>query len=62
MKPTVNKRIILYFDYFIYEVYGHDMENIKNASKAGLNIELMINPTRCREPEEEVAWLMEVFK
>lgn len=55
---SVNNRIIIPFRYYIYYVEP-DLENIKNALAAGLNVEIIITPTRCRDADEEIAFLLE---
>lgn len=50
---SVNNRIIIPFRYYIYYVEP-DLENIKNALAAGLNVEIIITPTRCRDADEEL--------
>lgn len=52
MRPSVNNRLIIPFRYCLYDIDNNDLWNLKNATDAGLTLELVIGPTRCREPDE----------
>lgn len=58
LKPTSNDRIILRYIYSFNETNQTFIQNINNALEAGMNVELVIAPTRCRSVGEELDFLV----
>lgn len=62
IRPTTGSQIILQFQYVNSYVKPDMLENVKNATLAGLNPQLIIQPARCRKVEDELKFLREVLK
>ena len=61
IKPTANGKIIVLYLYYKNQVAPDFAENLKNALEAGLAVEPLIVPTRCRPIDEELKLLQGWF-